>query len=110
MALKLTVRNKLRVPVKGSQVDENGKKVPFNFVLLCTRLKQSEIQESLEEKNAPVIDFIRRVTNGWEDVLDADNKPIPFNPENFDDVMEEAGLPGVCFHAYMKEVGATAKN
>jgi len=110
MALKLVVRNKLRVPVKGSITDENGRPVPFSFFLLCTRLKQTEIEQAMEDKNAPVREFVRAVTNGWEDVLDAAGQPMSFDADNFDMVMDQAGLPGVCFQAYMKEVGAVAKN
>ena len=110
MALKLVIRNKLRVPVKGTIADENGKPVPFAFVLLCTRLTQTEIEAAMEDKNAPVRDFIQGVTNGWEDVLDAAGQPLPFDDDNFAAVMDQAGLPGVCLQAYMKEVGAPAKN
>jgi hypothetical protein len=110
MALKLVVRSKLRVPVKGTIVDEDGNKVPFSFVLLCDRKKQSEIQAVLDDKEALVLDFVRDVTKGWEDVLDAENQPMEFNAKSFDEAMEQAGLPTICFQAYLKEVGAVAKN
>ena len=110
MALKLVVRNKLRVPIKGSIADENGRQVPFSFVLLCKRLSQTQIQEAQENKGDLIVDFIERVTEGWEDVLDDAGQPMPFDPDNFAAVMDQAGMPGVCFHCYMKEVGAVAKN
>lgn len=110
MALKLVVRNKLRVQVKGTQSDENGKQVPFSFVLLCNRKKQSEIDAVLADKDALVLDFVRDVTTGWEEVLDAANEAIEFDADSFNMVMEEAGLPTICFQAYLKTVGATAKN
>lgn len=110
MALKLVTRNKLRVPVKGSIVDEAGKPVPFSFVLLCDRLTQTQIEETMKNKEEPVTDFLQRVTNGWEDILDDAGQQLPFGDENFAAVLDQAGLPGVCFQAYMKEVGAVAKN
>lgn len=110
MALKLIVRNKLRVPVKGSIADEDGRQVPFSFVLLCDRMSQSQIEETLKNKDEPVTDFIQRVTKGWEDVIDATGQPMAFDDDNFAAVMDQAGLPGVCFQSYMKEVGAVAKN
>ena len=110
MALKLVVRNKLRVPVKGSIADENGKQVSFSFVLLCRRLSQTQIQAAQENKDELVVDFIKDVTEGWEDVIDSTGQPLPFDDDNFAAVMDQAGLPGVCFQAYMKEVGAVAKN
>lgn len=110
MALKLVTRNKLRVPVKGSIAGEDGKPVPFGFVLLCVRLSQTQIDEALKNKEDSVVDFLQQFTNGWEDVLDADGQPLPFDVDNFNAVLDQAGLPGVCFQAYMKEVGAVAKN
>ena len=110
MALKLVVRNKLRVPVKGTMPDENGKQVPFSFVLLCKRLSQTQIQEAQENKDDLVVDFVKRVTDGWEDVIDDAGQPMSFDEDNFAAVMDQAGMPGVCFQAYMKEVGAVAKN
>lgn len=110
MALKLVVRNKLRVPVKGTIAGEDGKPVPFSFVLLCDRLSQTQIEAALQNKEEPVVDFIQRVTNGWEDVLDEAGQSITFDADNLAAVMDQAGLPGVCFQAYMKEVGAVAKN
>jgi hypothetical protein len=110
MALKLVVRSKLRVPVKGSIAGEDGKPVAFSFVLLCDRLTQTQIEDAMRDKDTPVVDFIRRVTRGWEDILDDAGQPMPFDEDGFAAVMDQAGLPGVCFQAYMKEVGAVAKN
>jgi hypothetical protein len=110
MALKLVVRSKLRVPVKGSIAGEDGKPVAFSFVLLCDRLTQTQIEDAMRDKDTPVVDFIRRVTHGWEDILDDAGQPMSFDEDGFSAVMDQAGLPGVCFQAYMKEVGAVAKN
>jgi hypothetical protein len=110
MALKLIVRNKLRVPVKGTIADENGKPAPFSFVLLCDRLTQTQIDDTMQNKDESIIDFLKRNTNGWEEVLDNAGQPLPFSADSFDAVLDQAGLPQVCFQAYMKEVGATAKN
>ena len=110
MAFKLVVRNKLRVPVKGTIASEDGKPAPFSFVLLCDRLTQTQIEDAMQDKDTPVKEFIRRVTQGWEDVLDDAGKPMSFDEDSFAAVMDQAGLPGVCFQAYMKEVGAVAKN
>jgi hypothetical protein len=110
MSFKLIVRNKLRVQVKGTINDENGKPVPFSFALLCDRLPQSQIDAALKNKDESVVDFLKPITQGWEDMLDATGQPLPFSAEKFDEVMEEAGVPAVCFQAYLKAVGATAKN
>lgn len=110
MALKLVVRNKLRVTVDGSINDENGRPVKFSFVLLCKRLSQTEIDAVIEEKKKALSDFLMEVCDGWEDVLDADGVRLDFNPANFAAVLEQPAMRALCFAAYLKEVGATAKN
>lgn len=110
MALKLVIRKKLRVPVKGTLKDEDGKPVNFDFVLLCERLTQTEIDEAVKNKDESVKEFVQRVTNGWENVLTASGEPLPFDPDNFAMVLEQAGLPVVCYQTYLKEVGAVVKN
>lgn len=110
MAFKLVKRNKLRVPVKGTLAGEDGKPVAFSFVLLCTRLTQTEIQSAIEDKGENVKDFVQRVTIGWEDVLNEDGTSMPFGVDTMADVMDQAGMPVVCYQQYLKEVGAVAKN
>lgn len=110
MSFKLIVRNKLRVPVKGSIPDDDGRPVKFDFVLLCKRLKQSEIDAVIEDKDGPVSAFLHDVTEGWEGVLEEDGTPIPFSGATLDLVLEQPSMRVLCFQAYLKEVGATAKN
>lgn len=110
MAFKLVKRNKLRVPVKGSIAGEDGKPVNFSFFLLCERLTQSEIDEAIQDKKETVTDFVKRVTQGWEDVQDEAGAAMSFEPANLVAVLEQAGMPVVCYQAYLKEVGAVAKN
>lgn len=110
MSFKLVVRNKLRVPVKGAINGEDGKPIKFDFVLICDRLKQSQIDAALADKDSSVPDFVRSVATGWEGVLADDGSALEFDEENLSSVLENAGLPAVCFSAYLKEVGATAKN
>jgi hypothetical protein len=108
MAFKLVKRNKLRVAIKGALAGEDGKPVNFSFVLLCTRLTQSEIDDAMKNKEESVTTFVQRVTTGWEDVLDEAGAPIPFDEENLAAVL--AGMPVVCYQLYLKEVGAVVKN
>lgn len=110
MAFKLVVRNKLRVPVKGELKDEDGNVVKFNFVLLCKRLNQSQIDESINAGNQTVLEFLHANVTGWEGVLDEDGAPMEFTDDNLASVLQEAGMHAVCFSAYLKEIGATAKN
>lgn len=110
MAFKLKVMNKLRVPVKGTINDEDGNPVKFDFTLLCKRLNQTQIDKVIADKDSSVRDFLQSVVEGWESVNDADDVPIAFTTANLANVLEQPGLHTVCFGAYLKEVGATAKN
>jgi hypothetical protein len=110
MALKLVKRNKLRVPVKGTFAGEDGKPVNFSFVLLCIRLTQSEIDEALKNRDESVTDFVKRLVTGWEDVLDEAGVPVEFDDENLAAMLDQAGMPVVCYQLYLKEVGAVVKN
>lgn len=108
--LKLKVMNKLRVPVKGTINDEDGNPVKFDFVLLCKRLNQTEIDKVMADKSSSVKEFLHDVVNGWESVADESGELLPFSTANLDSVLEQPGMHTVCFGAYLKEVGATAKN
>jgi hypothetical protein len=110
MAFKIVKRNKLRVPVKGTIPDDDGKPVKFDFVLLCKRLNQSQIDAVMEDEKAPVADFLHQVTEAWEGVLEESGEPMQFTAPNFDAVLEQPAMRAICFAAYLREVGATAKN
>lgn len=110
MALKLVKRNKLPVLVKGSFIGEEGETIDFSFTLHCKRLKQDEIDKELKQDGS-VKPFVLKVTEGWDDMLDEDGKPMSYSIPNFEAQMNEVpGLHGVCYQAYLKAVGATAKN
>jgi hypothetical protein len=110
MAYKLVKRNKLRVPVKGTFADEDGKPVNFSYVLFCLRLTQTEIEEAIGNSDESVTKFVKRVVTGWEDVIDELGAPLPFDDVNLANVLEQPGMPVVCYQRYLKEIGAVAKN
>ena len=110
MAFKLITRNKLRVPVKGSIPDEDGNPVKFDFFLLCTRLNQTQIDEVLADKEAPIREFLDDVVIGWEGVQEESGEPLVFSKSAMDMVMEQPAMRTICFQAYLKAVGATSKN
>ena len=110
MAFKLVKRNKLRVQVKGTFKDEEGKPVNFDFTLLCRRLSQAEIETAIKNSDEPVKEFVQRVTEDWEGVLGEDGQPLSFEASNLDAVLDQAGMAVVCYQSYLKEVGAVVKN
>lgn len=109
MAFKLVSRTKLRVPVKGAIADENGKPVNFNFLLHCARLTQTDIDAAVKNQDESVVDFVQRVVTGWDDVLDDSGVPIPFSADSMALVLDQAGMPVICYQSYLKEISITAK-
>ena len=108
MALKMTKRTKLPVKVNGSITGEDGLPVSFAFTLLCKRYTQAQLDQ-VHKNDALVRDFLTDVVEGWESVNDSENNPLEFNSENMGELFQEAGMRGVCFNAYMRDVSAVAK-
>jgi len=109
MAFKLVKRNKLAVTVKGTLPSESGKPEYFDFKLHCERLSQDEIDD-VRQENGGVKAFIRRVTEGWESVLDEAGQPVPFSTDGLEELIDHAGMPLLVLRCYMEQVGAAAKN
>lgn len=109
MAFKLVKRNKLAVMVKGTLPDENGKLEHFDFKLHCARLSQDEIDD-VRQENGGVKAFVRRVTEGWDGVLDAGGQPVQFSADGLEELIAFAGMPLLVLRCYMEQVGAAAKN
>lgn len=110
MAFVLKKLNKLPVRVKGTLPGEDGKPMNFDFTLHCKRLSQDEIDAVIADKESTLQDFVRNVAEGWDDVLGDDKQPISFGQESLDGMLGNAGLPTLCFQAYLKQIGAVAKN
>lgn len=110
MAFVLKKLNKLPVRVKGTLPGEDGKPVDFDFTLHCKRLTQEEVEAEQADKNGSVKDFLRRVTEGWEHVKDESGAATIFSLDGLNDLLNNAGMPMLCFSSYMKQIAATAKN
>lgn len=110
MALKLVKRNKIAVTVKGTLPDEHGKPVNFDFKLHCRRLNQDEIDVAMKDKSGDVKKFIRDIAEGWDGVLAEAGTALDFSPEQFDEVINNVGMPVVIMRSYLEQVAAVAKN
>lgn len=110
MTFRLTSFKTILVNVSGSINDEKGQGQQFSFNLVCKRLTQTEIDEALANKTESVKDFLRKVVQDWDGVLDEQGVPMAFGPENFDKVLNEPGIRTVCFNDYISQIGAVAKN
>jgi hypothetical protein len=110
MAFVLKKLNKLPVRVKGTLPGEDGKPVEFDFTLHCKRLTQEEVEAEQTDKDGSVKDFLRRVAEGWEHVKDESGAAVIFGLDEFNGLLNNAGMPMLCFTSYMKQIAATAKN
>lgn len=109
MSLRLVVSNTVVVPVEGHIPDEQGRKSPFSFRLVCKRLAQDELKAALDADSATVPEFLADVVQGWEHVLDADGREIEFTPAGLKALLNIVGMAGVCFSAYLATCGAKGK-
>jgi len=107
---KLVKRSKIAVAVKGALPDEDGKPVNFDFKLHCRRLNQDEIDVAMKDKSGDVKKFIRDIAEGWDGVLAEAGTALDFSPEQFDEVINNAGMPVVIMRSYLDQVAAVAKN
>ena len=112
MAYKLSVANKVVVPIKLA-VDSDGKEHTYSFDLNCKRLTAEEISARLERKEMRIADFLREVVTGWRGqtlvVDDADN-PAEFSDAAFDVMLSLPGAAMLFYTRYVKEAGAKEKN
>ncbi len=116
MGYKLSVGNKVVVPVKFELADA-GQKKKFSFTLLCTRLTDKEFQDGIKgEGDFPTPEKIRaqmlEITTGWENqtfVLDDDGAPAMFCSEALEVMFAATGVLDVVLKSYLKEVAAIPK-
>ena len=110
MSFQLKPRKTLRVTVAGTiPGDHENTAQKFSFVLICTRLSQTEIDDVLGSKTESVKEFLQKVVQDWEGVLDEQGEPLAFDNASFDGVLNEPGMRTLCFNAYMLEIGAKPK-
>lgn len=113
MALKVVIAEKVGVKVKGVTVDAEGADLPFEFVLICDRLKSQELQAVKGDKAETIAQFFERHTSGWRGqnlVVGDDGQPAAFSVEALQALFTINSMDVVCWMAYLTQVGANAKN
>lgn len=115
MAFKLAIADRIGVKVEGSTTHEDGAKVPFSFILVCNRLKHEELRAITEDSasRATANEFFEKHALDWRDqhlVLDDAGRAAPFSVDALKVLFSIAGMSAACWHAYLQQVMATAKN
>lgn len=109
---KLAIASIVAVSVAFS-LNENGVTRQHKFQLICDRKDADTLAATMEDKDLTVKAFLDEVVTGWKDqklVLNEDDTPAAFSRENFDLLTSIPGMVSVIYGAYLKEVGAKAKN
>ncbi|MGY8903205.1 MAG: hypothetical protein ACKVIH_01490 [Burkholderiales bacterium] len=113
MKYLLAIENKVTFKVVGSLTETASREKKFNFSLTCDRLDQETINTRLKDKSEQMGEFMQSITTGWADqrlVLADSGEPAEFDADSFALLMSVAGMPSVCFHAYLRAVAAKEKN
>lgn len=101
----------VRVPVKTSIADVDGKGKEYKFSLTCERLGAEALSTAFASMSPK--DFLMKYTTGWADqklVLNDDRTPAEFCADALEALLDIQGLVMVVFNAYLKSAGATEKN
>ena len=111
MAIKIVISDTVGIKVKGTINDAAGTPNPFDFGLTCVRLDTDRIQTKLKnDSEASITDFMCDIVQGWTNVRDADDKPLPYSDDTLRQLCKIPGVAGLAFKTYMTEVGAKEKN
>lgn len=88
-----TVNQTYRTPVTVEVPSGDGKSITHKFAVLFSRKSQDELDELYRRMNAAKLqegeqlltddELLNQVLVGWEDVLDDQDRPLDFTPDNF---------------------------
>lgn len=110
---KVAVSDTVLITVEGKTTDGSGKPSPFKFYLVCKRLSAAALTTELENKEETAVHLLSKIVTDWRDqrlVLEQDDSPAAFSAEALEALLDIAGMPLQCLSAYLKDVGAKAKN
>lgn len=111
MAIKIVISDTVGIKVKGAINDAAGNPQSFHFGLTCNRLDSEQIKNKLtSDSEASITDFMADVVQGWSDVRDADDKPLPYSADALRQLFLIPGVAGLAFRTYLAEGGAKEKN
>lgn len=110
MSYKLRLSATILVPCHGTVVNEEGQRVPFSYWLVCDRLRADQVKTTLESADNNMAAFMRKVTRGWQEILDDGGKPLAFTADGLDELLSGAGQARVAYDAFCDTCAAKAKN
>ncbi len=108
MAIKITVSDIVACKVAGELVGANGPE-PFDFTLYLKRLDTERLRDRLTDSSGSMVDFLADLATGWKGVR-GDSGEEPFSADALRELMKLPNLAQLAFDAYLRDVGAKAKN
>lgn len=115
MAFKLILSNTVRFPVKGTLTNEAGESEAFDFHLIAKRIDTDALEPPPAADGQPtprptIDDVLRANITGWDGLLGADDKPLPFSADALGQLLKVFGMSGLCFQAFTAASGAKSGN
>lgn len=113
MAYKLAIDDVIGVRVEGKTTTKDGSDKPFKFVLTCVRKTAEEMKEAVSDKEETAFAFFEKNARDWQRqpfVLEEDGTPAAFSPDALRALLSISGMAALCWHSYVQQVQATAKN
>lgn len=112
MTFKVSLSERFWTQVLGEVQGEKGERCPFKFRAQFKRLPQSELRDYATrsrdamtaaaengDSTAVAVTFLMEVMTDWADIIDEDNKPLPFNAENLTTLVD-MGIGGSIYTAF----------
>lgn len=93
------------ISVKWKGLTEEGREIDNEIDVKVDLVARSRLNAQLEaERIDPevTIDFAQEVTKGWRKVGDKEGTPLPFNADNFAQLLESPGFSAGWGTAYLK--------
>jgi hypothetical protein len=113
MGYKLAIDDLVGIKVEGKNQSKDGTEKPFKFILVCERYSAEQMKSVVSDKDETAHAFFEKVARDWQNqklVLDEEGNPAPFNIDSLRVLMGITGMAMLCWHAYLTQVQATAKN
>ena len=119
MAIIITVSPTVRFKVEGIETGEDGGAVPFEFSLTAERLAESTdvvaLRNAATAREAagsltPLTDVLLTKLKGWAGPRTAEGQDVPFSEDACRQLLNRPGIAVLAYDAYIKAVGAKAKN
>lgn len=106
MSIKITVSDKVRIPVEGWLLDENGKRQNFHFTVTARRMNTDALGSLLNDPDEMLVPFLQDIVSGWSGVRDEGGDEVEFSADALAALLQIPGLPNLIFTAWLANVGA----